>query len=168
MNYSEFLDSKRISAQPVGFNPGKLHKSMREDQRDITRWAVQKGRAAAFTDCGTGKSFIEQEWAYQIVSEHGTVLWFAPLAVAEQTVNEGKKWDRKIHLCESQSDVRESAINITNYQKLHKFSSQGMAGIVLDESSILKSLDGKHAQGVNGIRPQYPLSPLRYGNAKPE
>lgn len=139
--YEGFLNSKRLTAGAAGFEFGALHPSMRADQRDITKWLGRKGKAAGFTDCGTGKSFIEQEWSVQVAEHCGTVLNFAPLAVAEQSVMEAAKWGRTIHLCESQSDIVPGAVNITNYQKLHKFSPEGLAGIVLDESSILKSLD---------------------------
>ena len=70
--YEEFLDHKRIVAQPVGFEFGPLHPSMRLDQNDITRWLGHRGRGAGFTDCGTGKSFIEQEWSDQIARQCGT------------------------------------------------------------------------------------------------
>lgn len=147
-DYAHFLDRKRITAQPVGFNFRPLHPSMREDQRDITRWLGQRGRAAAFTDCGTGKSFCEQEWSLQVAAHAGTVLNLAPLAVAEQSVREAAHWGRTIHLCESQSDIVGAAVNITNYEKLHKFSPVGLAGIVLDESSILKSFDGSTRKAI--------------------
>jgi DNA modification methylase len=146
-SYEEFLAGKRIAAQPVGFEPGVLHPSMRPDQRDITRWCIRRGRAAGFTDCGTGKTFIEQEFAVEVAKNAGTVLILSPLAVAEQTVAEGKRWGREIHLCESQADVVAGGINITNYQKLHKFTPN-FAGIILDESSILKALDGSTRQAI--------------------
>ena len=146
--YESFLDRKRITAAPVGFAFSPLHQSMRTDQRDITRWLGHRGRAAAFTDCGTGKSFIQQEWSIQVAAHAGTVLNLAPLSVAEQSVRESAHWGRTMHLCQSQSDVVAGAVNITNYEKLHKFSPIGLAGIVLDESSILKSFDGSTRKAI--------------------
>lgn len=147
-DYTDFLDQKRLVAQPVGFESGTLHASMRPDQNDITRWLTKRGRGAAFTDCGTGKTFIEQEWGFQVVGHSGTVIALSPLAVAEQTVLEAKRWGKAIHLCESQSDILTGGFNITNYEKLHKFSPSGLAGIILDESSILKSFDGSTKQAI--------------------
>lgn len=141
-HYESFLRNKRLVAAPVGFAFSELHPAMRPDQNDITMWLGNRGRGAAFSDCGTGKSFIEQEWSYQIAQQCGTVLNLAPLAVVEQSVNEAARWGRTIHLCEAQSDIVRGSVNITNYEKLHKFSPEGLAGIVLDESSILKAFDG--------------------------
>jgi superfamily II DNA or RNA helicase len=112
-------------------------------QKDIVRWALAKGRAAIFADCGLGKTPMQLEWAHK-VCEHkdGRVLILAPLAVASQTVREGKKFGIKVTICESQDDVVDG-INITNYEKLDRFVANEFVGIVLDESSILKSFTGK-------------------------
>jgi len=69
------------------------------------------------------------------------VLILAPLAVSKQTEKEGIKFGIKVNICESKDDVI-NGINITNYEKLHKFDSSVFSGIVLDESSILKSYTG--------------------------
>lgn len=140
--YEEFLDSKRIVAQPVGFEPGELHPAMFDYQRDVTRWAIRRGRAALFQDCGLGKTFEQIEWSREVQQKTGgKVLILAPLAVAEQTIEEADRFGSKIHLAESQADCVDPGIYITNYEKLHKFESSWDA-IVLDESSILKSFDG--------------------------
>lgn len=112
-------------------------------QRDITRWALAKGRAAVFSDCGTGKTLIELEFAHQ-VCEHtgGKALIVAPLAVVEQTRREGEKFGIHAKVCASQEDVI-VGINITNYEKLDHFVSNEFNCIILDESSILKSFTGK-------------------------
>lgn len=142
--YEEFLDSKRFTAQPVGFECGDLHPKMFEYQRDVTRWALKRGRAALFQDCGLGKTFEQIEWARE-VSRHTKprrVLILAPLAVAEQTVEEAARFGTLIRIVESQEDIDGGGIYITNYEKLHKFWAEEWEGIVLDESSILKSFDG--------------------------
>lgn len=112
-------------------------------QRDITRWALAKGRAAVFSDCGTGKTLIELEFAHQ-VCEHtsGKALIVAPLAVVEQTKREGEKFGIHAKVCTSQEDVI-VGINITNYEKLDHFVANEFNCIILDESSILKSFTGK-------------------------
>jgi hypothetical protein len=69
-------------------------------------------------------------------------LILAPLAVAEQTAAEGRKFDVHVTVCAQQSNVQ-GGVNVTNYEKLHKFEPSAFAGIVLDESSILKSFDGQ-------------------------
>lgn len=142
-DYEKFLSTKHIFATNHGIDPYPVNEAMFDFQRDVTNWSLKRGRAATFLDCGMGKTLIELEWARQISKWTSLpVLIFAPLAVAEQTVREGKKFHIPVTLCETQEDIR-PGVNITNYEKLKHFQSLGLGGIVLDESSILKSLDGK-------------------------
>ena len=148
MKYEEFLQSKMISTESVGFEPEELNPMLFPFQRDIVRWAVRKGRAAIFADCGLGKSPMQLDWAKQICERTGgDVLILAPLAVSKQTIREGKKFGVEVHSCRSGDEVK-PGINITNYEMLHKFEPQQFAGIVLDESSILKSYGGKYRQDI--------------------
>lgn len=138
-DYDSFLSSKRISAQPVGFEPGELHPDLFPYQRDITRWGIRRGRAAFFQDCGLGKTFEEIEWSVAVQAHTGgMILNVAPLAVAEQTIAEAARFGRVMKLAESQDDCTDPGIYITNYEKLHKFDALAFSGLVLDESSLLK------------------------------
>lgn len=143
MNYEEFLKNKEIIDAQSGFDPGQINPMLYDFQAAITRWALRRGRAAIFCDCGLGKTPMQLEWARH-VSEHtgNAVLILAPLAVSNQTQREGVKFGISVNICESQDDVI-NGINITNYEKLHKFDPGFFSGIVLDESSILKSYSGK-------------------------
>ena len=143
MNYEEFLKNKEIMDARSGFDPGPINPMLYDFQAAITRWALRRGRAAIFCDCGLGKTPMQLEWARH-VSEHtgNAVLILAPLAVSNQTQREGVKFGIHVNICESQDDVV-NGINITNYEKLHKFDPGFFSGIVLDESSILKSYSGK-------------------------
>ena len=86
---------------------------------------------------------MQLEWSKHIINEtKGKILISAPLAVSRQTKNEGKKLDLDITICRSQSDCKDG-INITNYEMLDHFEADKFVGIVLDESSILKSYSGK-------------------------
>jgi len=146
-NYEKFLKNKRHNVEPVGFNIEleDLNDSLFAWQKAIVRWALHRGRAALFEDCGLGKSLQQLEWASQINRMViGDVLILAPLAVAQQTKREADKFGitTPVTVCKKQTDVR-PGINITNYEKLHHFNCNSFKGIVLDESSILKSFDGK-------------------------
>lgn len=139
-SYAKFLAAKALFDAPTGL--GKvptLNAKMIPFQGDITRWALRRGRAAIFADCGLGKTLMQLEWARCVP---GDVLILAPLAVAAQTVREGKKFGIPVTRCQSQKDVR-PGINIANYERLDAFDATKFAGVVLDESSILKSYDGK-------------------------
>ena len=143
--YEKFIESKIQVFESVGFDIDreKLNSMLFDFQKDIVRWALKKGRAAIFADCGMGKTAMQLEWANQIYKkEGGKILILAPLAVASQTKREGEKFNISVNICESQEDVIDG-INITNYEKLDKFIAKEFNAIVLDESSILKSFTGK-------------------------
>lgn len=145
MEYKDFINSKNKQMKNYGFDIEKenLNPMLFDFQKDIVRWALKKGRAAVFADCGLGKTPMQLEWANQIYKhEGGKILILAPLAVATQTQREGEKFHIPVNICESQDDVKKG-INITNYEKLEKFVANEFIGIVLDESSILKSFTGK-------------------------
>lgn len=141
MNYNDFINSKAKTFESLGIDIDKnnLNGNMFEFQKDIVRWALKKGRAAIFAECGLGKTLMQLEWANQIQKHtDGKILILAPLAVAPQTQQEGEKFGITVNICESQADVV-NGINIANYEKIDKFVGSEFDGIVLDESSILKS-----------------------------
>jgi len=144
-DYKKFLDEKQFTAPPVGIaNPPDLSPLLFPFQRDLTHWALRRGRAAVWADCGLGKGWIALEWA-RVVSEHtgGNVLILAPLAVAQQFQREAVKLAvDPPTLCRDSGDVR-PGMNVTNYDRLHNFDSEDFAGVVLDESSILKDYTAK-------------------------
>ena len=143
MNYQSFLNNKDIIDKQSGFEPVSLNPKLYDFQLALVRWACKRGRAAIFADCGLGKTPMQLEWANQVHNFTGQpVLILAPLAVSKQTQREGEKFNIDVQICESQDDVI-NGVNITNYEKLHKFDAGSFVGIVLDESSILKSYTGK-------------------------
>ena len=151
MEYNEYLSFKNLDIQTNGIeiDESKINPILFDFQKDIIIWALKKGKSAIFADCGMGKTFMQLEWAKHI---GGNILIIAPLAVNLQTKNEGIKLNIDVNLCESQSDVK-NGINITNYEKIHKYDLDYFDGIVLDESSILKSYNGKYRNDlINGCK----------------
>lgn len=142
MTYEEFLRTKQIDTTPIGFDADRDNDRLFQWQSDIARWALKKGRAAIFADCGLGKTPIQLQWA-QMVTEHTgkPVLIVAPLAVAKQTQREGVKFAVTVTVCRTQDDVK-GGVNITNYEMLEHFDESAFSGVVLDESSILKAYTG--------------------------
>lgn len=140
MNYREFIESKQITLQESGFDCNDINKNLFDYQKDLVKWALKKGKSAIFAMTGLGKTAMQCEWAYQVHKyTNKPVLILAPLAVALQTVNEAKKiLNVDVKFCESSKDVI-NGLNITNYEKLHNFDVNAFIGVVLDESSILKS-----------------------------
>lgn len=140
MNYDEFLKCKVVTDAPTGLTTiPALNADLFPFQHDIVTWALRRGRAAIFADCGMGKTAMQLEWAKHVP---GNVLILAPLAVAQQTVREGEKFG--IHVEYRRDSKGElTKITIANYEMLDAFDAELFNGVVLDESSILKSYMGK-------------------------
>lgn len=145
-DYQEFLARKMVIAPPAGFDPNQsaMPAQMKPFQRDIVTWALRRGRAAVFAGTGLGKTLQQLTWARQVADyTSGRVLVLAPLAVAFQTVEEARKFgiDGVAYAASEAEAV--SDIVVTNYDRRHLFDLSAFAGIVLDESSIIKAHDSK-------------------------
>ena len=140
-SYSDFLASKLSKFEPKGVPDAEISVSpkLMLHQRDLVTWALRRGRAAIFADTGLGKTIMQLEWARHIAN-HGRVLILAPLAVAQQSVREGARFGIECRYLKEDDGVTQIAV--TNYDRLHRFDPRAFVGIVLDESSILKSYDG--------------------------
>lgn len=141
MNYSEFLARKAQLADDGGFDPIVMPTHLFDFQQLLVEWAVHKGRAAIFADCGMGKTPMALAWA-QNVHQHTSkpVLLLSPLAVGQQIVAEAGKFGHDAALSRDGSVT--APITVTNYEQLAKFTPETFGGVVCDESSILKSFDG--------------------------
>lgn len=150
MDYLEFLQQKKQNVTLSGFEveSTRINSKLFPFQRDIVRWACRLGKAALFEECGLGKTPQQLEWA-RLVTEHtgGRVLILAPLAVVEQTVREGAKFGIPVQHIREQSEAA-IPIVITNYERLHLIDPDAYAGVVLDESSILKAFTGKTKRAI--------------------
>lgn len=144
--YEEFLESKKMVAQSCGFEKPKdqMNKNLFVWQKDVVSWALKKGRAALFEDCGLGKAIQSLEWSTSVVEHTGKpVLYVCPLSVAEQTKREAEKFGyENVKVVRDQKQII-NGVNITNYEMLSHFEATAYSGVVLDESSILKSFTGK-------------------------
>ncbi len=138
--YADFIAKKRKAFAGDSLPEMRVPPQLFDWQAAIARHAMKKGRYALLEDCGLGKTFQQIAWADNVP---GRTLIAAPLCVAEQTVGEGQKLGIDIHYARSQSEAAGARIVITNYERLDNFDASQFAGVVLDESSILKSFDGK-------------------------
>lgn len=139
--YDAFLTTKALRAPASGHDvaPEDIHPRLFPFQRDLVRWAVRKGRAALFADTGLGKTGMQLEWA-RLTGERTLIL--APLAVAQQTIREAALLGLDVTYARHQDEAT-GPITITNYERLDNFDPAAFGAVVLDESSILKSFDGK-------------------------
>jgi DNA modification methylase len=142
-DYDQFIQSKSKRMDDAGFEPEPIHAPLFDFQKHVIKWAIRKGRAALFEECGLGKTLQQLEWARQVANHTSMpVLILTPLAVAFQTLAEASKFGIKAKVAMSPYEV-ENGINITNYDKLDLFDDVDFSGVVLDESSILKNFTGK-------------------------
>ena len=143
MEYAEFVAQKSFKSVSAGFECSVDGYSLFDYQADIVRWSCRRGKAAIFADTGLGKTLMQLAWADQVAKHTGMpVLILAPLAVSEQTIEEGRKFGIDVDRY-AFTDVSWPHIYITNYEQLHNVDADQFAGVVLDESSILKGIDSK-------------------------
>lgn len=140
-SYHDFLKCKtrRIPDRGRVVSESDIHDSLFPFQRALTRWAIRRGTCALFADTGLGKSRMQIEWA-RLVTD-GRVLIIAPLSVARQTVKEAAAIG--VELEQSRYGKTDSRLTITNYEMIEHFDPDSFDAVVLDESSILKAIDGK-------------------------
>jgi hypothetical protein len=139
MSYDAFIAAKLGTVASAGINAQLRDYKLFPHQSDLTRWALRRGRAAIFADTGLGKMRMAIAWADTVAIYTGQpVIILCPLAVAQQFVAEGILMGVEVTHCREVADVRQG-INITNYDRLHKFDMSIFGGVALDESSIIKS-----------------------------
>lgn len=140
--YAEFLHRKSQLGGEHGFAPIWMPDFLFDFQRALVEWSLRKGRSAIFADCGLGKSPMQLVWAQNVVRKtNKPVLIATPLAVSHQLVREADKFG--IEAVRVQDGKARPGINVTNYDRLDKFSPRDFSGMVCDESSILKNFDGQ-------------------------
>lgn len=145
-DYSTYLESKQRMVSRAGITTQLRDYALFPHQHDLTRWALRRGAAAIFADTGLGKSRMQIAWADMVCRDTGgDVLILAPLAVAEQTIEEAAVIGVKISHAREDADIV-PGINITNYDRLHKFNCTRFTGVVLDESSVIKHHAAKTLQ----------------------
>ena len=166
VSYEEFLERKLHTGDDHGFEPVFMPSQLFDFQQALVQWAVRKGRAAIFADCGLGKTAMQLTWA-QNVAQHTDrpVLILTPLAVAAQTIREGEKFGIECH--RSSDGTVPGRIVITNYERLSAFNPADFAGVVCDESSILKGFDGARRQEITIFMRKIPYRLLATATAAP-
>lgn len=139
-NYLQFLDSRAKWYGDSGITGDLVIPDYLYDfQKFLAEWALRKGRAGIFADCGLGKTAMQLAWASEIVRRtNKRILLLTPLAVGQQTHHEGEKFHVETHRSRDGKFPEKSKIVITNYQQLHKYDPSDFCGCVCDESSAIK------------------------------
>ena len=155
-SYNEFLASKVPLFHAEGLTHDvEIHPRLFAFQSAIVKWALRRGRSALWADTGLGKTVMQLEWARHVP---GRVIILAPLAVSHQTAREASSIGLDVHVAEDMASADGHRVVIVNYEKLHKFDADAFDGVVLDESSIIKSHDGATR---NAILSAFARTPFR-------
>jgi DNA modification methylase len=149
MNYEDFVAKKRRAEVATGHKPGELNEYLFDFQHAIVSWAVRRGRAAIFADTGLGKTLMQLSWADEVATHTGgIVVILAPLAVSEQTIEQGATFGIEVKRVPHGQTPEQPGVWITNYERMDSICFEDLHGLVLDESSILKAHDGKTRQRI--------------------
>lgn len=164
--YAEFLARKAGVGADSGFDPTWLPPQLFPFQRDLATWAIRKGCAGLFADCGLGKTAMQFAWAENVRRRSGRpVLIVAPLGVTFQTEREAAKFG--VEAAISRDGAVAAGITVTNYDRLHHFDPADWGGIVCDESSAIKGLDGRRRALVTRFARALPFRLLASAMAAP-
>ena len=164
--YGAFIAGKEQLNGSHGFAPDGLPEFLFGFQRDLVGWALEKGRAGIFADCGLGKTPMQLAWAEQVYRHTGKpTLILTPLAVSYQTEEEAAKFG--IDAAVSRDGSVPAAITVTNYERLHYFDRSRFGAVVCDESSALKSFDGVRRAMVTDFMRKTPYRLLCTATAAP-
>lgn len=168
MDYSEFLSLKLQEGAEHGFEPVFMPDRLMDFQAAMVGYAVRKGRAALFEDCGLGKTFQFLVWAQNVVQHtNKPVLILTPLAVSGQTIREAEKFDIEATRSVAGEMPSSAGIVVTNYERLGHFNPTDFAGVVCDESSILKSFKGTRKGEITEFMRKTPYRLLATATAAP-
>lgn len=145
-DYYRLIASKRPTYEPRGFSgvdESALPSGLFDHQRHGVAFALRAGSAAIFYDTGLGKTRMALTWGDEVVRRtNRPVLMLAPLAVAQQHVAEARAVGIDARLSRTGAAPTSPSIVVTNYDRLQNFDPRDYAGVILDESSILKGFSG--------------------------
>ena len=155
--YTDEASYRAVFGEIDGWTPPQQDSAMLMPfQAEITQRALDRERFALFADCGLGKTPMGLAWAVA-VSGIGKVLILCPLAVLNQWKREARKF-HGIELADlRRGDSWDSGIAIANYERRVDIDTRGCAGVILDESSILKNADGVTHKWLHAARENVPF-----------
>lgn len=141
--YRDFIEAKSQIGGEHGFDPSFVHPQAFDFQTALIEFACRQGRSAVYADCGLGKTLIQLTWGHN-VNRHTSrpVLLLAPLSVSLQTLDEADKFGYRAVRSLNGKVPPGAEIVTTNYERLGHFNPADFAGVVCDESSIIKNFDG--------------------------
>ena len=152
--YADLIGMKPTKSLRKQYQP---REGLFDYQRDVVKLAMSRKRFAIFADCGLGKTFMLLEFARHAAAvQDKPILIVSPLMVVKQTAQEAANFygsDLPIDIVPAKglsswlTGGNQNKIGITNYDALKDDTPHGtIGGLILDESSMLKSHYGKWGQ----------------------
>jgi len=147
--YAHLIDSEATAIPAGQFTPSPF---LFDYQRDIAATAIRKQKYCIFADCGLGKTLMFLEFArHACANSTGGILIVSPLMVVPQTFAESQAFYPGMPIDVLTASTLQSwlhdcrgRIGIVNYDAIHDGLVRGrLSGLILDESSMLKSHYGK-------------------------
>jgi superfamily II DNA or RNA helicase len=150
--YADRLGLAESSVKPTKYKPSSF---LLDYQAGISETAIKKQKYAVFADCGLGKTLMFFEYVRhveKVMAKSKRILIVSPLMVIGQTIDEAKRFYgdnfdiQQVKAKDLQSWLNGDGqrIGITNYDAITDDLKAGKLGcLVLDESSMLKSMYGK-------------------------
>lgn len=164
--YGDFISAKTQLESNGGFEPVFMPDFLFDFQRALVEWALRKGRAAVFADCGLGKTPIELVWAENVVRKtNKPALILTPLSVSSQMLREAAKFG--IDCQRAKAGDTTARVCVVNYERLHHLDPSAFGGVACDESSILKSFDGSTRAQITEFMRMVPFRLLATATAAP-
>ena len=166
MSYAELLDRKaqcgeRLRLRAASGMPDFLF----DFQRALVEWAVRKGRAAIFADCGLGKTPMQLVWAENVVrhTNRPRADPDAARGVAADDARGGEVRHRGARARRTGESPAPASSSPTT-SGCTSSTRADFAGVVCDESSILKSFDGVRRRRVTEFMREAALSAALHGD----
>lgn len=150
--YAHLVGIEAESTRLINWEPSSF---LFDYQSAILKIALQKRKYSVFADCGLGKTLILLEFAQGAMmnlSHQGKgMLIVSPIMVMHQTIEESSIFYPGVEIervpaadLQSWLDTCDGKIGITNYEAIRGELHKGqLGGLILDESSMLKSHYGK-------------------------
>lgn len=165
--YQDFLRRKSQSGADSGFEPLWLPDFLKPFQANRVEWAIRKGRAALFEDCGLGKTIQGLVLATNVSRKtRKPVLYLTPIAVGSQTIREAEKFGIEAAISRD-GTLTSKHIVVTNYERLHYFTPSDFSGVVCDESGAIKNFRGVRSGAVTSFMRKVPYRLLQTATAAP-
>lgn len=167
-DYQTFLRGKGQLGGDHGFAPLWLPDFLHGFQAHLDDWAIRRGRAAIYADCGMGKTPMFLVWAENCVRHtNRPALAVTTLGDSAQTISEAEKFGVEAVRSKDGRFKPGARVVVTNYENLYKFDPNDFGAGALNESSILKNFNGKRKAVATEFLRTLPLRLLLTATAAP-